>query len=1184
MPSLGSRAAEGTQLSTTTVAAIIAGTGIVLLGLLGALIYLLVRAVRTHKQLLKDLEERGVTIAEAQKEARREALSKPRAVLRRNTILPFNSTTGWGTLTSVETIRSAEASNVPAHYVPPMPTGPVKRTNVLAWPFSSRKSKGHAVQMKKLKGSRLSTVIESPQASPLGPMLSSSNLLSSRPSLAIASDYGSRATSSQSLLKYHPAYRAQPPIAGSAASSPRPENASSTRENRLQRARSMAEVPSLQAERPQLRVRSASLCTQNAGKVPDVILPPLPLDIARIKDEAKRRSQLRHMPSKQSISSVGSVDSTILATRPSPVVPQSAKFRGQKITKPNAKGSSFAGGRTFRDTLDLRNKVRAPRDSLQFIPTQAKPLPAVEIRELPVRHVPQPESSSQPRDLINRSRPSSIASPMVSPRNPRTTPTAKRRSRTMVSSAGSPERQFDGLIHSGSMTRSVRSPKRQHSQTSSRSSGGNPFQWDPSPLISSAGKPSALKGSPSARQGHRRKNSVRISLVPIIHGLPNQTQNLPTSNGATDEPMEKKTTINSNGLGLTSRALPTPPASVKFEPELKSGATSIKASLTTSSTALPLVEYDQSYVVFPTDTILPHLSERELKRLSNGSIFSLSRFPNAPSVIEVQELDTSESHMLPSKQSHDFHSNWMPETPLIQQNPFGMQTPERQNSPEQRDLIGLDEYDPERPSCVYQTPPAKNAPVPYKSACTTIIEESSVNSNKTIDVNQKIYGDSPPVSPKTISPPRFTLDNNPAYRLPIHSTMIPEDTSDTIDPALLSKDNFLVLNSSVDDISSSFYRTPNSSRLSLIMPRTASSMLEPLIANNVDSPTIGHTQSRQSSSEYSSRSLSPSPGASPIELPSPVFPCSPRPAHAELPLNRLSINFSEMPRLTPSPRGPRGSPPRPLRSSIAQLRRMNSDAADAKKEKAGRGERRYLRLGREDSMQVPGDESWLDELEDSNPIELDEAEGRRLVGSVLEEWDEGHAVLDLNNDDDTEAFPSTSAHFEPASVTVVEADTTAGASQRISSIWEDGEKYWSDQPHQQQHTPPRPGSPNKPKDYHYQPLASSPLTNAHFSPPASRSSSSNSPNRKRHFDIAKDDPPSQEDCMHPYSPSSPQSKQRHDNNSNDNRRNGVVGGRYRKRNALGTATTNVRIQVTSPGGSVMGTPGSLYDAQGFLNL
>lgn len=65
---------------------------------------------------------------------------------------------------------------------------------------------------------------------------------------------------------------------------------------------------------------------------------------------------------------------------------------------------------------------------------------------------------------------------------------------------------------------------------------------------------------------------------------------------------------------------------------------------------------------------------------------------------------------------------------------------------------------------------------------------------------------------------------------------------------------------------------------------------------------------------------------------------------------------------------------------------MNSDASAARKERGGRGERRFLRLGREGSVQLPGEESWLDELEGYENEELDEGEARRLVGGLLE-WD-----------------------------------------------------------------------------------------------------------------------------------------------------------------------------------------------------
>lgn len=1196
MGDLRSRDASRPQLSTTATIAIVAGISVVVLCLLLALVFLLVRAVRRHKELLADLDERGVSLVQAQEDARRESVTRPRAVLRRNTILPFNKSSGWGALPSVETFKSAESTTAPAYYAPPKPTEEVKRASRLSWPFSSRRLSGHAVRMKKIKTSRLSTVIEDPPASPSVPIMSNSSLNRSRPSLAISQEYGNRPSSSHSLLQYHPAFRNEKVEAGIAGREARPITGPSNQTNanrRLERAKSVAEMPGWQTARPQLRARSASLCGQTSGKVPDVILPPLPLDIARIKSDANKQSQLKRAPSKLSVSSFGSTDTMILANRASPVVPQTNKFRGQKITKPNAKGASFAGAKPFRDTLDLRARVVGPRGPNQSNATTTAPL---EPRDMPGdnERAFSMDSSTPSHGTITRAQSftmSKVPSPTTSPVTRRNVNTPKRRSKTQVTSAGSPERHCQNSTNGRSLAGAMRSPKRQHSQTSSRSSGGNPFQWDPAPLCST-GKPSALKGSPSARTGHRRKNSVRISLVPTIHGPPSRTPSPSLIKANNDESSEVTSTENAkDGLGLdvsATSSLPTPPSSSTFAPDLKFTATSIRASLTPTSPTLPLVSYDQSFVVFPTDQVLPSLSNQEQKRLSNGSCFSLSQFPITPSIIEPVDEDESRPLSFPSSRPCDVNNEWVPETPLLQQYPFHVETPERQRSPSPTSLINIDEYDPERPSCIYQTPTNATSRA-FQSAFATIPEESSVTSNKTVDPECSRYDDSPPVSPKTISPPRFTLNNRATYNLPIYNTSIPEERLDTIDPSVLSKDSFSILNSSFSNNDSNASMTSFSKHSNIAMPSTpcsARSMYEPLLesalppsfarADSMDSPTLAHIITQ---SPYSSGYSSPSPTSSPIELPSPTFPCSPRPGHAQLPNQTLSINFEEMPKLKPSPRGPRDSPSRPLQSSIVALRRMNSDAADAKDAKNGRGERRYLRLGREDSVRLPGDESWLDELTEGDVVELDEEEGRRLVGNVLEGWeDEGCTILDLdegNTLDSNTTIKASKEGNEAPTVGVVEEDTTGGADHSISSIWEDGEKFWASSTP----PPPAPGSPNKPRN-RFQPLASPPPS---YSPTKSLSS----PTRKRQFEVAKDssEPPSPTQVEN-----NTHSRKRRDSNADSGRRGGASSSRYRKRCVLGIGTPNVRIQVTSPNGHVtggiggIGMPGNLYDAQGFLRF
>ncbi|KAF2023651.1 hypothetical protein EK21DRAFT_105170 [Setomelanomma holmii] len=1025
-----------------------------------------------------------------------------------------------------------------------MPTEPVNRASRLSWPFHTRRVSGHKIPMKKMKGTRLSTVIEDPKPSALVLVLGSSHMNASRPSLVSSREHGSRPSSSQSLLQYHPAFRspaleiALPAKDGESLSNP---YFRANANNRLQRAKSIAAVPTAPMFRPQLRARSTSLCSQASGAAPDIILPPLPVDIARIKSEASRRSELRHVPSKQSMESVGSADTAILASRLSPIITQATKKRAQKITKPRARGSTVGGARPFRDTLDLR-------------------LASLEQEDFRIegKSFVSEGSSSQSVGVINRAQSitlNKVSSPNAGPLRVRNQTMPKRKSKTQVSSEGSPERQYYGNAASRALTGSVRSPKRQHSQISSRSSGGNPFQWDPTPL-SSTGKPSALKCSPSARQGHRRKNSVTPS--PSL---------LTENKGDTTEGAAMTKPASGVGLGVSnSSSLPPPPTSSTFTPDFKFSTTSLRASLTPTSRTLPLVGYDQSYVVFPTDHVLPELSTQERKRLSNGSIFSLSNFPATPSIIEPIDPDTMHPLTFPSTEADTFGNEFrLPDTPFLPQQPFRPETPEQNGSQPPNSLIDMDAHDPERPSMVFQTPPPNAI-------------SRTWHSQKTLDVEQSRYDDSPPVSPKTMSPPRFHLDDRSAYNLPVHATTIPEEVPETIDPSILSKDAFFVLNSSVNDVNGSIMRTSNSSHSNLAMtipttPGSAQRMLEPLLAaafpsspptnGNTESPVLGHIFS-EASSVYSSPF--PSPTSSPIQLPSPLMPCSPRPSYAELPNQSLSINFAEMPKLAPSPRGPRGSPPRPLRTSIVALRRMNSDAANAKKEKAGRGERRYLRLGREDSVQLPGDESWFDEIEDEDSVELDEAEGRRLVGNVLDEWEEGCTILDLDEGSTMQPTATITPDTEINSSIAnsgKQFHTQAGAERRSSSIWEDGEKFWTTDP-----TPPAPSSPTKPRN-HYQPLASSPLA----SPSLSISTQSTTkPSKKRDFEVAKD---SSSALSPTENPTRDHDTEKHRESHAGGRRSSASGNRYRKRNVLGVGTPNVRIQITSPGGHIMmGTPGS----------
>jgi hypothetical protein len=226
----------------------------------------------------------------------------------------------------------------------------------------------------------------------------------------------------------------------------------------------------------------------------------------------------------------------------------------------------------------------------------------------------------------------------------------------------------------------------------------------------------------------------------------------------------------------------------------------------------------------------------------------------------------------------------------------------------------------------------------------------------------------------------------------------------------------------------------------------------------------------------------------------------------------------------------------------------------------------------------PGEESWLEDLdkyEDEGDETWDEEKGRALVGDLGFDWDEdGNAtVLDLYSEPVLTSIPeaATSASSTPTPTvhgaekgrkpgdTDEQAVEPAQAEQekpsggangdRRSSIWEDGEMFWTSTS-----PPSAPNSPNKPLD-RFVPLASSPL--------------STRTGKKRAFEVAKDDLPAQEDAVKEKGGA-----------ERDARRDS---GKYRKRSVLGVGTPNVKICVVPPSSEGREeTPGSLYDGDGFL--
>lgn len=1207
------RGAPGTQLSSTALAATLTGVGVVIIGVIVVLVVLLVREKWAHRRHLADLEERGLVIAQSQRDAKRDTITRPRAVLRRSTILPFNAKSGWGALSSVETIAPPEPPSFPPHYAPPKPAGFVSKPKRLSWPFSARRGSGSAIHMRKILVPTLSTVLESPKPSPLVPVLGDS--LRGEPSSPKKNQ--SRPSSDQSLLRHHPAFRSTEQESKAQQDTPRPERLRrsltakpTTKPDtpmRPNRSKSVTDISvSTKASalsplpRPKLRARSASMCSQSSGTAPDGDLPPLPLDVARLKSEARRKSLLSRSPSRVSVSSFESAGSSILATQSSPILPRPSNARVQKVTKRDWRNSLIIGPRPFRDTLALHRKNQRSQSSIKSsvarfssVDTSTQAGSQTQSRRSTLTKSSSMQSTNKAKTAGSVSL-SKTPSPVYSPRTVRNLATPKCKSGcSFVTPYGSPEerRKRSSLVQSASGNNSAL--KRQLSETSTRasstrSSNGNPFQWDPAPM--SAGKPSALKGSPSARKGHRRQNCVRISLIPTMLGPPSRSPS-PCMNDIQEEPSHATFEKTDVGLGFSStRALPRPPSISTFAPELKLISTSIRASLTPSSPTLSIANYDHrptgSPVMSRPGHVLSEISEQERKRQSTGSIFSIPTFPSPVHGFGSGETIASAPPTFTLSQTWSGHANTntTSDTAAGASSPFDMLL-DIDSSPGKPLLTN--EYDPERPYLIYQTPTSSPTRT-FSSPFSTIPEEPSAQSSNYERLRSE---DSPPCSPKTVLPPTFGLQQDrSAYSLPIKETAIPEEPLGTIDPAILSKDAFSTLNTGLSHASVRIMKTPNSSRDSTPIPTSPGSarfMFEPLLeATFPSSPPLlkdsrGSPSAKRASqsglepptisvqSSPSSMYSSPFPAPSPSQPPSP--PCSPRPQHTQLP--PPSLNFIAMPTLSPSICGPRGSPPRPLRSSIQKLRRMNSDA-----EKGGREERRYLRLGREESIALPGEESWLDGLNGEGDEEdddtWDEEKGKRLVEDILNDWEEEATMLD--SEDGKDAAPTPTLSTQPEGETKTrEIEESKGllvtssskpsppAVGRSSSIWEDGEKFWHSTP------PHPPNSPNKPKQ-RFQPLSSSPLATPRTS-------------RKRDFEVAKDESPTTTSQQEDANPTNTDGKK--GNTGHSARRRSLAGNRYRKRSALGISTPNVRIQIQPPsGGSLNGTPGSLYDADGFLRV
>lgn len=408
--------------------------------------------------------------------------------------------------------------------------------------------------------------------------------------------------------------------------------------------------------RPSLHARSISLGGYQPCPAPNIPVPPLPLiqKIDRAKSAARR--MIEHSPSRHSDSSLESVGSSLLGLKNSPRIQRNDTLplgsRTDHIQQsPFANWDDRARAMVTSNTFNEYRFCHEPKPThhisdgtmLQQI-TRANTISSLRGRINIKHHLSAP-------DITTARRTSSISS--ISSNSYQgteyiphsfSTPTRYSRSRTTI--YGSPcERRK--TPHVRTQSRCNITPVRHPSVSSlrapsTRSSDGNPFQWDRSPV--KLGKPSALKGSPGARKGQKRQNSVRISLAPTILGPYSQSPTSSVMNDIREESSEQESAEEVISLEEISgtqpkRELPRPPSTSTFAPVVNIDVKSIEASLTDNSPTLSLVDFREELPV--TSSKRTPLSEIPSPQFPgspnsrNSSFFSILNSPEASADIAL---------------------------------------------------------------------------------------------------------------------------------------------------------------------------------------------------------------------------------------------------------------------------------------------------------------------------------------------------------------------------------------------------------------------------------------------------------------------------------------------------------------------------------------------------------------------
>ncbi|KAI9679154.1 MAG: hypothetical protein M1822_007364 [Bathelium mastoideum] len=897
---------QGERLSQTTIViAIAVPLGILILAVAVTLMWLLRKRWREHKQALAALTEQGLRQAPS-RENDMSTVHHPISRPRRIPFLPYVSSHAWGTLHSHEDLGGAtlvsQARSRDSSTFHPLPARKERRKN--RSPRHKRMPVTPSIPLKKFKVvSRLSAIMESPRsqsAKTPSPALVSKGVESppeSHPAFCRQPKLSTLNTSSIGAALPHPGSPAQD-IVPSAAKKPKSvladvKGATDSEGSRWPgtSGRSIS-IPAIleplpenpvpgrpKGSHPLAHSRSRSFCGQLPSQAPSGPVPPLPEVNLMEPGRLRSKSNLERSPSSHSISSMESRGSSLLgnpsAWRPrrmskdrswdtgsAQVKEGASRDLSSSIVRPQTKRqSSLMGehwqpgqGYVFKNATELDLNLHASNhisraSSFSSLCSAKNPLSAAAIKAA---------DKSSLSSLPSATSVTTSGARMVS-RNP-----IMRHSRSRVTLDGSPEEKRNGTlrdISGNSLTLSR--PVSCASDRSSRSVK-SPLPWD---FVATSGKPSALKGSPSARKGHRRGNNVRISsLAPTVLGQGTGSPT-PSKTSVPEDDLIKITAAPKQdllpGLGsFSTRALPEPPALSPFGSSEQLYPKPLRASLTPSSPTLSWTAYHQDVGegYFGTAT-------RESKHTANES-------SSKPSISNFQS---------PRRNNH----NASPASPHLPAQPSLAQVLVAQT------IAGSSVSAPKTNNDGSESPPnpcyrptAAEPGAPYDPAWS--FRDLSPNAKMT----DRSYDPTSPalVCPRPLSPLLLETDQTPYHSDDSHLSQI-----------LVNSDS-MITHASVSSCSPP------------VSPKS-----RPVSWHTSSSDTIGQDRRHLEASiaDAQSQYLQPQRPA-------------PRPPTLGGGLqNRLNTVPPLLPAPAgKGPLGPRIQPPSPVRKSIEVLRRMNSDATE----------------------------------------------------------------------------------------------------------------------------------------------------------------------------------------------------------------------------------------------------------------